>query len=90
MVLGAPWVPLGAGRICRVLMEQGRESAGLGGRGFECFAGVSCSFLLTKMLQNSQLAFYFILFFNYYFIFYLDAEFLLGSCNVVTSDLSLR
>lgn len=31
MVLGAPWVPLGAGCICWVLMEQGRESAGLGG-----------------------------------------------------------
>jgi len=50
--VGARWVPGG----CWVLMERGGESAGLGGRGFERFAGVSSSFLLIKMLQNSQLA----------------------------------
>lgn len=98
---GWRWVPggcpsvLGAGcRICRVVMEQGGESAGLGGRGFERFAGVSCNFLLIKMLQNSQLAFL-----NYYFIFCLDAEFLFVSEQgmevvklppLLVRDLSLR
>lgn len=50
--------PMGAPR-CWALMEQGWDSSGLGGRGFEFCAGVSCSFSLIKMLQNSQLAFYF-------------------------------